>query len=237
MLWAEPLLMMPYVTALSVWIKIWLPYHRYLQCRATRTTAANSLVLMWCGVSLGQSFAHWEYIQSPQQKAPSAVGHESENTLRVAGERQMRRRLWPVVSQVAHQVMSHWMEATRVLCPRSLRVENSGYIERKWDLPQGVTWEAQLSLPASPSSCIREALLLCWKSFIISSVSPSFVGLKDNSPATVLTFTPKNVIDWPGSWIFYQFIWKPSERSKVMRAYRAALQLLKSGPVTKKSSK
>ena len=116
-------------------------FHRYHQHRAFRTIAANSLVLMWFSVSLEQSFAHWEYNQSPQQKATPAEGHES----RVAGKSQKRQRFLPVLSQVAHQV--HWMEATWFLCPGSLSVETSVYIECKWDLPQGVTWEAQLSLP------------------------------------------------------------------------------------------
>ena len=73
----EPLFIMPCVTVLSVWTMMWWSCHLYRQRRAARTIAASSLVLMWWGISFGQSLAHCEYSQSPWQNAPPAKGHAS----------------------------------------------------------------------------------------------------------------------------------------------------------------
>ena len=84
---AVPLLRAASVTVLSVCITTrWLA-HRWPQRQAAITTAASSLVLMWCRLSGPQSEAQCVYNQSPRQKAPPAaldaleLELELENTL------------------------------------------------------------------------------------------------------------------------------------------------------------
>ena len=149
----------------------------------------------------------------------------------------MQRRLRPVLSHVAHQVRSHWMGTRSPLCPGSFSVDMREYTDLTCDLPHGVTWEAQINLPARRSSCFLEALRRRWKSRIMASTSCSLSGFRDNSPATLSMFTPRKVTDWLGSWIFAQFIWNPRDRRRIMRASSAALQLWKSEPLTIKSSR
>ena len=137
------------------------------------------------------------------------MGQASVYTFKQAVGSQMCLRFWPFCSHDS-QVRPRLIPILEISPLKSACFKDDSRLNISliWVVPQGTTWAAQPSLPASCSNWHREARFLLRKICARSISSINLSGLRDSSSDTVSIIMRRKASFWQGYTIFFLLIWE-----------------------------